>query len=156
MGRFFVIQYDRGLRYTRSGNFSINSSGQLVTIDGYPVLGNNGTIQVGNGKLEIDKQGNVIVNGVLVDKLRIVDFPKPYQLIKGGYNTFVNPSNQPTQNSSAMIKQGYIELSNANPIYEMVKMIETMRHFMRLIKKRFNYSMKTLEKSNTELGKVSA
>ncbi|MGQ9607687.1 MAG: flagellar basal-body rod protein FlgF [bacterium] len=152
---FFVIQHENGIRYTRSGNFSINNLGQLVTIDGYPVLGNNGIIQVQNGKLEIDGQGQVIVNGVLVDKLRIVDFPKPYQLVKGGYNTFINSSNQPIQNSSAVIKQGYIELSNANPIYEMVKMIETMRIY-ESYQKTIQLFNETLEKSNTELGKVSA
>lgn len=152
---FFVIQHENGIRYTRSGNFSINNLGQLVTIDGYPVLGNNGIIQVQNGKLEIDGQGQVIVNGVLVDKLRIVDFPKPYQLVKGGYNTFINSTNQPIQNSSAVIKQGYIELSNANPIHEMVKMIETMRMY-ESYQKTIQLFNETLEKSNTELGKVSA
>ncbi len=151
---FFVIQHDNGIRYTRSGNFSINNSGQLVTIDGYPVLGNNGIIQVGNGKLEIDGQGRVIVDGVLIDKLRIVDFPKPYQLVKGGYNTFIDPSNQPIQ-VSAVVKQGYIELSNANPIYEMVKMIETMRVY-ESYQKTIQLFNETLEKSNTELGKVNA
>lgn len=152
---FFVIQHDDGIRYTRSGNFSINSLGQLVTIDGYAVLGNNGIIQVANGKLEIDSQGSVIVDGILVDRLRIVDFPKPYQLIKGGYNTFINSLNQPIQNSSAVIKQGYIELSNANPIYEMVKMIETMRVY-EAYQKTIQLFNETLEKSNTELGKVNA
>ncbi len=151
---FFVIQHDNGIRYTRSGNFSINNSRQLVTIDGYPVLGNNGIIQVGNGKLEIDGQGRVIVDGVLIDKLRIVDFPKPYHLVKGGYNTFIDPASQPIQ-SSAVIKQGYVELSNANPIYEMVKMIETMRVY-ESYQKTIQLFNETLEKSNTELGKVNA
>jgi flagellar hook protein FlgE len=40
-GGFFIVQepVDEGLAYTRAGNFSFNSDGQLVTPDGYLVQG---------------------------------------------------------------------------------------------------------------------
>jgi len=151
---FFVIQHKDGIRYTRSGNFTLDNNGTLVTADGYPVMGTNGTIQIQGGTPEIDNSGQVIVNGNVVAKLKIVDFQKPYQMTKAGYNTFVN-SNQAEQNSTAQVKQGFLEMSNANPIQEMVKMIETMRVY-ESYQKTIQLFNETLEKANSELGKISA
>jgi flagellar basal-body rod protein FlgG len=151
---FFVIQHKDGIRYTRSGNFTLDNNGTLVTADGYPVMGTNGTIQIQGGTPEIDNSGQVIINGNVVAKLKIVDFQKPYQMTKAGYNTFVN-SNQAEQNSTAQVKQGFLEMSNANPIQEMVKMIETMRVY-ESYQKTIQLFNETLEKANSELGKISA
>jgi len=151
---FFVIQHKDGIRYTRSGNFTLDNNGRLVTADGYPVLGTNGIIQIQGGVPEIDNSGQVIVNGTVVAKLKIADFQKPYQMDKAGYNMFSN-SSQAEQNSSAQVKQGYLEMSNANPVYEMVKMIETMRIY-ESYQKTIQLFNDTLEKANGELGKVSA
>jgi flagellar basal-body rod protein FlgF len=151
---FFVIQNKNGTRYTRSGNFTLNNNGQLVTSDGSIVMGTNGAIQIQGGVPEIDNSGQVIVNGTAIAKLKIVDFQKPYQMEKAGYNAFAN-SNQTEQNSSAQVKQGYLEMSNANPIHEMVKMIETMRIY-ESYQKTIQLFNDTLEKANGELGKISA
>jgi flagellar basal-body rod protein FlgG len=151
---FFVIQHKDGIRYTRSGNFTLDNNGTLVTADGYPVMGTNGAIQIQGGTPEIDNSGQVIINGNVVAKLKIVDFQKPYQMTKAGYNTFVN-SNQAEQNSTAQVKQGFLEMSNANPIQEMVKMIETMRVY-ESYQKTIQLFNETLEKANSELGKISA
>jgi len=118
------------------------------------VLGSNGAIQIQGEKIEIDSSGQVIVDGVQVDKLRIVDFPKPYDLTKEGYNTFSN-TNQAERSSNAVVRQGYLEMSNANPIHEMVKMIETMRIY-ESYQKTIQLFNETLEKSNSELGKINA
>ena len=42
---FLVVQTPRGERYTRNGALQINATGELVTIDGYQVLGDAGPIQ---------------------------------------------------------------------------------------------------------------
>ncbi|HGE69555.1 TPA: flagellar basal-body rod protein FlgF [Candidatus Poribacteria bacterium] len=151
---FFVIQHPNGIRYTRSGNFTLNNSGLLVTIDGYPVLGTNGVIQIQGGMPEIDSSGQIIVNGTPIAKLRIVSFRDNNQLSKSGYNTFVN-NNQAELISNAEVKQGYLELSNSNAIQEMVKMIETMRIY-ESYQKTIQLFNETLEKSNNELGKINA
>ena len=41
---FLVVQTPRGERYTRNGAFQINATGQLVTAEGYQVLGDGGPI----------------------------------------------------------------------------------------------------------------
>ena len=152
---FFVIQHDNGIRYTRSGNFSLNVSGQLVTVDGYPVLGTNGIIPVHGNQVEIDNTGQVIVDGISVATLRLADFQKPYELIKAGNNTFVaaNPA-VVEMPATAHVEQGFLELSNVNAVYEMAKMIESMRVY-ESYQKTIQLFNETLEKANSELGKIS-
>lgn len=151
---FFVIQQQNGLVYTRSGNFTIDNSGRLVTMDGFPVLGTNGVIQIQGGIPEIDSIGQITVNGNPIAKLRIASFQDPSQLTKAGYNTFIG-NNQTELTGSAKVRQGYLEMSNANAIHEMVKMIETMRIY-ESYQKTIQLFNETLEKSNSELGKVNA
>lgn len=155
---FFVIQYPDGIRYTRSGNFSLNSSGQLVTADGYPVLGINGPIQIQGNHVEFDTAGSVIADGAIVGTLRLIDFQDPSCLMKAGSNTYVIASNpnvsMAEMPSSAGIKQGFIENSNVNPIYEMAKMIETMRIY-ESYQKTIQMLNETQQKANEELGKIT-
>ncbi len=43
---FFTVQLPNGqMAYTRGGEFGINSKGQLVTNQGYPVMGDGGPLQ---------------------------------------------------------------------------------------------------------------
>jgi flagellar basal-body rod protein FlgF len=46
---FFEVLTPSGVRYTRQGNFTIDSSGRLVTVNGYPVLGSTGAEPTQNG-----------------------------------------------------------------------------------------------------------
>src|SRR6516165_6717011 len=39
---YFAVQTPRGERYTRNGGFQINAAGELITTEGYRVLGENG------------------------------------------------------------------------------------------------------------------
>ena len=43
---FFVVETERGLRYTRNGSFLLDKDNYIVTKDGYKVLGENGYIKV--------------------------------------------------------------------------------------------------------------
>ncbi|MBM3283509.1 flagellar basal-body rod protein FlgF [Candidatus Gottesmanbacteria bacterium] len=127
---FFAIQYPDGIRYTRSGNFSKNQDGQLVTSDGYPVLGINGPIQLQGAQVKVDGKGQVIVDEIVIDKLKIVAFQDKKEIIKGGYNTFKTANPDITEMpSNANVMQGFLELSNVNVVYEMAKMIEAMRTY---------------------------
>ncbi len=155
---FFVIQHANGIRYTRSGNFSLDDSGQLVTVDGYPVLGTNGPIQLAtaqNGRMEINDEGQVIVDGFPIAQLRLVDFQNASDLVKSGYSTFMASNAGAVETpATANVKQGFLELSNVNPIYEMAKMIESMRIY-ESYQKTIQSLNETLEQANKQLGKVS-
>jgi len=157
---FFAIQYANGIRYTRSGNFSLDSSGQLATADGYPVLGVNGIIQI-RGKsprtrgVEIDSIGQVIVDGTRVAKLRLAHFQDTSGLIKAGDNTFIAANATAVElPAAAEVRQGFLESSNVNVVYEMAKMIEAMRVY-ESYQKTIQLINQTLEKANNQLGKIS-
>src|SRR5262249_20315899 len=57
---FLVVQGPNGIRYTRAGNFGVNSAGELVTKDSLKVLSTSGSpIEVGEGNVEI-RDGGVV------------------------------------------------------------------------------------------------
>lgn len=128
---FFEIQTDNGIQYTRMGSFEVNQDGLLSTSDGWPVMGQGGTIAVTEGTLEINADGNIYVDGDLVDQLKVVDFPKPYPLQKVGSTGFTvsNADVTPRQAEGYLISQGFVESSNVNAIRTMTEIIETMRVF---------------------------
>ncbi|MBT1071930.1 flagellar basal-body rod protein FlgF [Pelotalea chapellei] len=127
---FFVIQTPEGEAYTRQGNFSRGADGTLVTADGFPVMGRGGAIRVQGSHIEIDAKGVVTVDGTVSGTINVVDFPKPYNLVKTSSARFLPADSQITpQPSTAGIRQGNLEGSNVEAISEMVQMIETSRYF---------------------------
>jgi flagellar basal-body rod protein FlgF len=136
---YFVVQTQRGQRYTRDGAFSIGPTGQLMTLDGNPVLGDGGpiTFQPGDHDIIISANGNITVRegnstaDSLRGKLQLVGFDRPQQLQKDGQNTFMAPQGvaptPPPQGSGVV--QGAIEKSNVNAVAEISRMIEITRSY---------------------------
>ncbi len=79
---FLVVQTPAGERYTRNGALQIDATGQLVTSDGYPVLGDGGpiTFQQTDNQVSISKDGTISVREGTAKvnsargKLRLVTF----------------------------------------------------------------------------------
>jgi len=127
---FFVVNTPDGQAYTRQGNFRMSADGNLVTVDGFPVMGQNGVIRIQGSQVEIDAKGVVTVDGNPTGTINIVDFPKPYNLNKAAGTLFTPANPQVTpQAAKGEIRQGYLEGSNVESISEMVQMIETSRYF---------------------------
>ena len=148
---FFVVETPSGPGYTRSGNFSLNAERQLTTQEGYPVIGDNGTVQLtGEGPIEVDGEGRVSVNGTEVNRLRVVDFEKPYALKKAANNIFEGEGEIPATNYRVL--QGSLEMSNVGGLKEMTAMIEVLRAY-----ESYQKAMRSLdeltEKAN-EVGRV--
>jgi flagellar basal-body rod protein FlgG len=128
---FFAVQTPAGVQYTRQGTFRLDQESVLVTREGYPVLGDRGSIKMVPGDVLIDETGNISVNDERIDTLKIVDFSKPYELKKSGDTLFMpqNESVRPIDAEGFSIHQGYLELSNINTIRAMTEMIESLRVF---------------------------
>jgi len=127
---FFAVATPDGTAYTRQGNFRLTADGTLVTTDGYPVMGQGGEIRLKGGKVDINKKGEITVDGVAAGAISVVDFPKPYNLTKTGSAQFVPSDPQATpQAATAEIRQGSLEGSNVDPVSEMVQMIDASRSF---------------------------
>jgi flagellar basal-body rod protein FlgG len=130
---FFAVETLNGIRYTRNGNFILDGENYLVTTNGYRILNqNNQPIQIApEGEVFISDDGSVTVNGEVMARLKITDFPNPYNLLKMGDGLFYDLSNLgfTPQFDTYRIRQGVLEESNVNAIEEMAKMINTIRDF---------------------------
>jgi flagellar basal-body rod protein FlgG len=128
---FFAIQTPDGVQYTRQGNFTLDAEGVLITQDGYPVLGDGGEISLEEGRVDIDLEGGVFVDGDEVGRLQIIDFPGSDALQKVGNGRFelTDSSIAGERPESTALRQGHIETANVNPILAMTEMIETSRAF---------------------------
>lgn len=126
---FFVVQNERGVFHTRNGNFTVDSSGYLVTSDGSNVLlGQAGPIYVGNPMtFSVDDQGNVEADGVVVGTLRLETVADKTTLKKVGDSLLTG--GQGTQGIEGRVKQRFSEGSNVNAIEEMVNMITILRAY---------------------------
>ncbi len=128
---FFTIKAQDGLKYTRNGNFKIDQNGILTTATGLPVMGEGGTITISGKNINVDTEGNLSVDGALVDTLKIVEFEKPEKLTRLGDTLFAANDNfdKGKKAEAVDIRQGFLELSNINAIQAMTEIIESMRVF---------------------------
>jgi flagellar basal-body rod protein FlgF len=136
---FLAVQTPRGERYTRNGALQINASGQLVTSEGFQVLGESGPIvlQAQDRDIMISREGAVSVreganatSDAVRGKLRLVNFEPGQPLRKDGGSTFAGPDGvQPLPVQTANIVQGAIEKSNVRSVIEMTRMIEVTRNY---------------------------
>jgi flagellar basal-body rod protein FlgG len=129
---FLSVQTNQGVLYTRAGNLTVNSSKQLVTQDGWPVLGKSGPITVPDtGRFRINEDGQIFDGDDLVNELGVVEFPPDVSLKKAqnGYLEPQIPGTEPVRTQKCKVRQGALEGANFNPVEEMVKMVETMRNF---------------------------
>ena len=160
-GMFEVMTPD-GIRYTRNGNFSIDSSGQLVNQTGYPVMGQAGRIMLDSNNVHVDESGRVfdVSSGKPqeIDTLRIGLFTKEDKLRKQGDSLFYKLDGLPLQEDdrveNVQIKQGYLESSNVNVVREMVDMISAYRAY-EASSKAVQSQDSTLDKAVNNVGSVS-
>ncbi len=152
---FFTIDTPRGVRYTRNGHFALNADEQLVTTDGFAVLGEDGPVEMHGKDISIGEDGEITVDGNSVGKLLITDFEKPYDLEKVGNSLFVSTSGNRTERTAEgmIVRQGFLEGSNVHAVEEMVRMISFFRDYesnQRMIR----YQDEVLGKVVNEVGKV--
>ena len=150
---FFVIDTPYGERYTRNGSFLIGPEGMLVTKDGYPVLGEDGPIEIKLNNFVVDENGIIYENEAyandpdrlvsmreneweqtgVVDRLRIVTMRNTRYIQKQG-NSFWNTTEESGPavemgDERPTVRQGFLEGSNVNPVTEMVALIEVNRAY---------------------------
>ncbi len=131
---FFVIQTPDGLRYTRDGSFVLDGQKQLVTRDGYPVLGNGAPIilddTTGRG-IWLSNDGNFFVDETQTGTIDVVTFKNPGALKRLGNNLFapIPEAGDPQPVENIRVKQGFLEDSNVNPLEAMLEVIDVYRGY---------------------------
>lgn len=138
-GFFQISMPDGSIAYTRTGSFSVNQDGDIVTSQGY-TLEPAVNIPQGSSSLTIGRDGTVstVTNGTLtqVGNLQVVDFVNPTGLEAVGGNLYKETvaSGAPLQttpglNGTGEVVQGVLESSNVSVVEEMVSMVATQRAY---------------------------
>ncbi len=130
---FFQVRGDDGDEYlTRAGNFTLDSQGHLVTQNNHrPVLDQAGSeITLDRSQpWSITPDGFISQSGSLT-ALGLSQPESPNSLLKVGSNLFRPTGNlTPVALPDRHVRQGYLEMSGANPVRQMMAMIETTRAF---------------------------
>jgi len=134
--RFFLVKTPNGLKLTQNGAFSLNEKGELVTKEGYKLAGesyfqNHKPITLPQGKsINISSNGTIYVDGEQIDKLYIAKYNNNLSnLKKDGDNLYniTNINDISKSDDGDYLAEGYLQMSNINPVKEMVALIETNR-----------------------------
>lgn len=126
---FFVVQAPDGLRYTRHGAFRQDAEGRLVSIEGWPVLGQNGPIAA-QDPLRIDSSGRVLADDQAVGQLQVVTFA-PETVLARRDGTYLVPEEDGagTPVAEPEILAGYIEGSNVDLTTTMTELMAATRAY---------------------------
>ena len=127
---FFEVQTESGVAYTRQGDFQLDAMGRLVTQAGHVVQGVGGPLHLPSANATVDREGRVFDGEKPVGQLKLVRFADPGRLVRLGNGLFQS-AESPAEplDASTRVRQGHLEASNVNTAAEMVKLVETMRHF---------------------------
>ena len=131
---WFAIDTPAGTVMTRDGRFSMNENGELMSIEGHPVLDGGGApIQLDprNGPPKAGADGSLRQNGQLVGALGLYNFEPGENFVRYG-NSGIVPARTPepvTDRSDIGVAQGFVEESNVNPVLEMTRLIQVQRAF---------------------------
>jgi flagellar basal-body rod protein FlgG len=138
---FFEIATPKGIRLSRSGSFTVDGLGQLVTHDGYPVLKKaeigvdpaTRVIKLNSSEpIKISHLGLLVQGDEEVGQLSVVQVSNNNVLQKEGQTLFSFRPNQVAQVTpvaNPKLEQGFLETSNVNIVQEMTDMIMATRLF---------------------------
>ena len=136
---YFKVQTATGAAYTRNGSFQVSSSGQLMTAQGDPVLGEAGPISLPPGPVTISTDGTVSSTGAIVGRLKVVRFDAATVPASRGTGYYTAPASKEQAAVGTGVQQGAIEGSNVSPIDGVVELItaqrsaEAMRHVLSML-----------------------
>ncbi|MCM3786038.1 flagellar hook-basal body protein [Neobacillus mesonae] len=163
---FFTVQDSEGnVKYTRNGEFSVDSEGRLLSATGFEVLSDNGEPIVLTGSVnqfKVDEQGRLVnaVNGNPTGiNIGISIIDQPHQLVREGNGNFsLDPSSEGTARMLAdgdrvQVKQGFLEQSTVDSSQSMVDLMAALRAY-EANQKVIQFYDKSLEKAVNEIGRV--
>lgn len=139
---FFQVQMPDGtVAYSRDGSFHLDSQGQVVTSNGYPlspaitVPSGATSVTIGNdGTVSAKLQGSA--SPTQIGTVQLADFVNPAGLEPRGQNLYLESASSgspqtgtPGLSGLGTISQGSVETSNVNVVEELVNMIEAQRAY---------------------------
>lgn len=128
---FFGVETPDGMSYTRAGEFHLDDTGTLLSVNGYPVAwnGSRGKLDPTGDPITVDGSGMVLQGNRNVGRLQISDFDDKAQLVDDALGHYTPSGAQQPVASSAIVHQGSIEHSNVDVMDELVEMVFAQRRF---------------------------
>lgn len=131
---WFAVQTPAGIVMTRDGRFTMLDNGDLVTLEGYPVLDPGGAgLQLDplGGAPSAGADGILRQNDQLMGAIGLYTFEPGENFTRYGGSGIV-PSAPPVpvvDRADIGVAQGFLEDSNVNPMHEMTRLIMVQRAF---------------------------
>lgn len=152
---FFLIETPGGERLTRSGSFSPNAAGDLVTMSGHRVLDAGGApvfVPGSGSNLQVASDGTLSSDGQVLGQIGLFRPTDPINMEREDGVMFRTQGGvEPAENANML--QGFLEGSNVNAISQMSRMIEIQRayemgqSFLETEDQRIRNAVKSLIKS---------
>lgn len=128
---FFVVKTPTGEKLSRGGALALNGEGHLVDARGNALLLDDDALPVAvpvrSGKIEIDAGGQVMADGKVMGRLRVVRPAQGVTLEHAGDTLFTASATTRVGNDERLVRQGAREGSNVQPLDAMVDMINIQR-----------------------------
>jgi len=140
-GFFQILQPSGEIAYTRAGAFKLDSSGNIVNSDGYPL---DPAIAVPSGATAISVGADGTVAATVSGKtdpqtigsIKLARFANPAGLLNVGNSLYKATAasgaakiSVPGQDGAGTVAQGQLELSNVEVVEEMVNLITAQRAY---------------------------
>ena len=137
---FFEVQRSDGTSaYTRDGALKVASDGRVTTSDGLPLLSGFQAVPSNTTGTYVAPTGEVTVqtpNGDQTFRIQLARFANPSGLKSLGANLLEETAasgtaelGNPGSDGFAVLRQGFLEMSNVNVVEEMVNMIIAQRAY---------------------------
>lgn len=140
-GFFRILMPDGTIAYSRAGDFTTDSTGQIVTPNGYPIQPTI-TIPPQTTSITIGADGTVSVivapntTTTTLGTIQLSDFINPAGLLPIGQNLYVETSasgtpltDNPGTSGLGTLLQGSLEASNVSVVEQLVDMIQAQRAY---------------------------
>lgn len=128
---FFAVETPDGNRLTRAGAFIPSAEGELMTAEGHRLLDEGQApvlIPAGASAVTVGADGTLSANGVPFGRIGLFQPPEGVQPTHQGGTLFrIEGDAEPIED--ARIRQGFLEESNVDPVFEITRMIEVQRAY---------------------------
>ena len=155
---FFVFQTNDGPAVSRRASLKLDPQGRLVNELGMAVETDRGEVRVplpASG-LRVDNRGEIWLGDRSLGRLRTVTVGNPAELRSLGDGMYSPPTANAMQTAElTSVQSGRVEASNVNTAAEMVRLMETTRHFEAMARLVQGYD-DTMDKALRKLGDLGS
>lgn len=135
---YFAVNTPAGVRYTRAGDFRVDSQGRLVNGAGLVARGVGGSelrVPPDAADITVSKDGQVMAGGESVGQLEVARFT-PAALVREGNNLYAasGPQAAPADGAPTEVVSGAVEQSNVNAVRGMVDLVKISRTYESLMR----------------------